>query len=398
MDLPELRDVMLIIKNHKFEEMPIQEKVSKRGYSMVSANREIFKTIQLKGLNEFLVECREHFEKFKKGIIESSFEVDLLKYFERRNIQKNERERILLSIKESNSALANKFEPLIESAFKSLNKENPNIVEVIESVRILGYVYTNNVSFLGSMRSMDKADFFLFLLVFYDMKKVELKPETILSIQRDIKKEPLYLDGIKIYYPKIIIKTPRIYNKASVETFTIDEIIELGYDDYVEYLKDRYGKVQKDYFVNENFKSTSSESRSAEGLERHHIREDIFPKLSDAKVAKHVSWEFQKAENLIWCNKVEHAILHLLIFLKTNNKGLGLPGLFHYIMPTIHHIFMTPYDLLSTSEQKSHKNILEPSYSSLYIGFLSKVICFMNEYERKKVKIDEIIKHFNLNT
>lgn len=50
-----------------------------------------------------------------------------------------------------------------------------------------------------------------------------------------------------------------------------------------------------------------------DGLQYHHICEDIVPSLSDKSRAEANPIEYQKAENMCYCNLLEHAWLHLLI-------------------------------------------------------------------------------------
>lgn len=50
-----------------------------------------------------------------------------------------------------------------------------------------------------------------------------------------------------------------------------------------------------------------------DGLQYHHICEDIVPSLSDKTIAEANPIEYQKAENMCYCNLLEHAWLHLLI-------------------------------------------------------------------------------------
>ena len=58
---------------------------------------------------------------------------------------------------------------------------------------------------------------------------------------------------------------------------------------------------------------SSKISRGNEGLQCHHICEDITPSLSDKDVASNNSIEYQAIENLCYCNLLEHLFLHILI-------------------------------------------------------------------------------------
>lgn len=95
-----------------------------------------------------------------------------------------------------------------------------------------------------------------------------------------------------------------------------NKIKDLEYREYCEYLKSKYGIPSEDYFIvnkNGNLIKNNSISRGKEGLQCHHICEDIVPNLSDSKIASQNKIEYQHKNNLCYCNLLEHAWLHILI-------------------------------------------------------------------------------------
>jgi hypothetical protein len=118
------------------------------------------------------------------------------------------------------------------------------------------------------------------------------------------------------------IKTPK----------TVIEEINMSYDDYVAYLLDKYGPAECSYFCTDACKSTNKKiSRTSEGLFCHHVREDTAILLSDPLHAKINPFEFQMAHNLVYCNYLEHLILHVKIVELDHKKpdgpiGLGIEG------------------------------------------------------------------------
>jgi hypothetical protein len=80
---------------------------------------------------------------------------------------------------------------------------------------------------------------------------------------------------------------------------------------------DKLGFVRKDYYHADpkdgHLIKTSGVGHGKEGLQYHHIKEDTVPSLSDKNVAAHNPIEYQKAENMCYCNLLEHAWLHILI-------------------------------------------------------------------------------------
>ena len=63
-----------------------------------------------------------------------------------------------------------------------------------------------------------------------------------------------------------------------------------------------------------------------EGLEVHHVGEDNYPNLSDIKYALTAPWEEQLPDRLVYCNLLEHTLLHTLI-----SKNMGLYSLIFHL-------------------------------------------------------------------
>ena len=89
--------------------------------------------------------------------------------------------------------------------------------------------------------------------------------------------------------------------------------IKLNYTEHCQYLQNKYGFTPFDYFKNELCSSRPKEnSRTSEGLFIHHNAE-VFTggNLGVPYLAKHNPFEYQKRENLTYCNYIEHLLLHL---------------------------------------------------------------------------------------
>ncbi len=96
-----------------------------------------------------------------------------------------------------------------------------------------------------------------------------------------------------------------------------EEIIKelsLTYEDLVKYLLKKYGKATGDYFRTPDCNSKNKKIvRTSEGLYCHHIDEDKGGNLSNSISAKSQPFEWQKKERLVYCNVLEHLILHIKI-------------------------------------------------------------------------------------
>lgn len=100
---------------------------------------------------------------------------------------------------------------------------------------------------------------------------------------------------------------------------TLDEVWNMTYDEYVQYLLNKYGAAQCNYFT-PDWKKNPNRSRTSEGLECHHIDEDKYPLLSNEMIARQCPYEFQKADRLVYADRIEHLLLHV----KLCREGLGV--------------------------------------------------------------------------
>lgn len=95
---------------------------------------------------------------------------------------------------------------------------------------------------------------------------------------------------------------------------TLNEIWAMSYDEYVHYLLNKYGGAKYDYFYSPECRSKNHNNvRTKEGLECHHIDEDKYPLLSSRRNALEFPFECQRADRLVYADKIEHLILHIKI-------------------------------------------------------------------------------------
>ena len=119
---------------------------------------------------------------------------------------------------------------------------------------------------------------------------------------------------------------------------------ELCYKDLCSYLKQKYGNVNGDYFITTSCKTkNNSIMRGYEGLFVHHIMESHSADLSKYDSAIHFPFEYQKANNLLYCNYIEHLLLHLNIVkeffkakhIRETQSLVGIGGIINHIVPEI---------------------------------------------------------------
>ncbi|QVK03880.1 hypothetical protein [Mycoplasma mycoides] len=114
-------------------------------------------------------------------------------------------------------------------------------------------------------------------------------------------------------------------NKKNNYFSDIEILLTYDYDSCVLFLLNKYGKVQGDYikysynwFV-KNIEENLAIKKSWYGLEIHHIDEDKIPNLS-SKENRQKYIEYQRADRLVYCNLIEHLLLHIKIYEKNKNN------------------------------------------------------------------------------
>jgi hypothetical protein len=108
-------------------------------------------------------------------------------------------------------------------------------------------------------------------------------------------------------------------------------------------LQNKYGKGLSNYFTpswNKNLKVT----RTKDGLLAHHKFEDHAIMLSNPDYAKNNPYEWQLAENIVYCDYLEHLFLHILICEypavdKNENEAVGIGGVVNYLVPELNDFY-----------------------------------------------------------
>lgn len=119
----------------------------------------------------------------------------------------------------------------------------------------------------------------------------------------------------------------------------IEKLLAINYQDVCNYLKNKYGHVAKDYFTDETMtKKSQGITRGKEGLCIHHIDEDKAILLSTTDYAQLAPFAFQKSNRLVYCNLLEHLVLHIKIVESTKLK-YGCGGIYAYINPELNDIY-----------------------------------------------------------
>lgn len=133
------------------------------------------------------------------------------------------------------------------------------------------------------------------------------------------------------------------------------KLLNLSYSDAVQSLIEKHGGVVDNYykeksynkFLNGEIKTIAygKYTKSKEGLYCHHIMENEYENISSKRyIAQYkYPYEYHHKENLVYCDLIEHLILHALITKETNGDR-GVQGLVRYIMPIAEEWYIEEYE------------------------------------------------------
>ena len=132
------------------------------------------------------------------------------------------------------------------------------------------------------------------------------------------------------------------------------KLLEMTYDEAVEHLLDKYGPATANYFSEKSYErfmngeinsiSKGKYSRTNEGLYCHHIKEDRALNLSKLPFIKHYKhpYHYHLKEKLVYCDLVEHMILHALIVEENVEQKMpyGIGGYENFLKPKVREWFI----------------------------------------------------------
>nr|WP_228082788.1 hypothetical protein [Mammaliicoccus lentus] len=122
-------------------------------------------------------------------------------------------------------------------------------------------------------------------------------------------------------------------------------LLSLTYQEAVQFLIEKHGEVADNYYKKESYAkflngdikniTRGKYTKSKEGLYCHHILENKYENISNKEYITHFKYpyEYHLKENLVYCDLLEHLILHALITKETNGDR-GFNGLVEVLIPT----------------------------------------------------------------
>ena len=124
-----------------------------------------------------------------------------------------------------------------------------------------------------------------------------------------------------------------------------ESMLKMNYQDIVSALLKKYGSAKHNYFKDTACKIKNPlVTRTNEGLFCHHIDEDKAIMLCNDKFAVNNPFEYQKADRLVYCNFLEHLLLHVKIAENPSpdaneNELPGIGGAINFICKELNDIY-----------------------------------------------------------
>ena len=122
-----------------------------------------------------------------------------------------------------------------------------------------------------------------------------------------------------------------------------NKVKNLNYLEFVSYLINKHGAVKYNYMT-KSWNKNSNCTGTKNGLLVHHVFEDHAIMLSNKTHAMNNPYEWQKAENLVFCDYLEHLYLHILIcespsIERNKNEAVGIGGVINFLAPELNDIY-----------------------------------------------------------
>jgi len=170
-----------------------------------------------------------------------------------------------------------------------------------------------------------------------------------------------------------------------------EKVKDYTYLEYCEYLQNKYGKSKYDYFTASFYKNRNV-TRTKEGLVAHHKYEDHMIMLSTPEIARNYPFEWQKKENIIYCDYLEHLFLHILAceYPSPDKEPLakvGYGGVVNLIGPELNDLYS---GWQTKQEWRKNCHDLVRNDKDVYLVLLERFIS-----KQENLELKELTKSFN---
>lgn len=169
---------------------------------------------------------------------------------------------------------------------------------------------------------------------------------------------------------------------------------DFTYLEYCDYLQDKYGIGLADYMT-KSYNPIQKCKRTKEGLVAHHKKEDTMIMLSDKRIAVMCPFEWQLKENIVYCDYLEHLLLHVLICkYPADNKpkiiAAGIGGVVNFIAPELNDLYS---GWVTTQAWRKNCHDKVSADKKVYLAILKQFIDI--EESNPNFKVDILCKSYN---
>lgn len=194
-------------------------------------------------------------------------------------------------------------------------------------------------------------------------------------------------------FEKIVKTNPTLDNIRQSNYEYYQSLLEMPYQNIVDMLLEKYGRAKGDYFIDESCRSKNSAiSRAKEGLECHHIDEYRAINLSNPEAARIFPYAYQKATRLVYCNYLEHLLLHIKIaeendtINQNDNLLTGIGGAVEFIVKNLNDFYSGK--VYQAEYLNVASRVVSPDYKSYiqYLRYLWNLIQSSKVYSRLYTK------------
>lgn len=186
------------------------------------------------------------------------------------------------------------------------------------------------------------------------------------------------------------------------------DLLLMNYEEAVELLLQKYGPAKDDYFRESSYQrfmngeikniTKGKFTRTSEGLYCHHVDEIKWLKISDQSFVKEykIPFDNQRKNRLVYCDLVEHTILHVLITKETSFE-YGYAGYEAFLKKLIEEWYLDERIPNPEWMKKCYiKSFLEPQKAFDLVKEMQKVLgesyfnALVDYYDEKKKREEKI--------
>lgn len=172
-----------------------------------------------------------------------------------------------------------------------------------------------------------------------------------------------------------------------------EKVKNYTYLEYCDYLQQKYGIGLCDY-MRPNWTKNPKVTRTKDGLYVHHKYEDHAIMLGNPEFAQKNPYEWQKKENLVYCDLLEHLLLHQLICEypaenKNDNEQVGIGGVVNFIVPELNDVYSGWVSKLAW-QQNCHRAII--NNKDVYLLILKR---YKDFHDNNPFIIKWLLKSYN---